>query len=216
MRCCTAASRSSPAPASACCKARAATPKKTGDFGLSARWSPEWLDGTAGLYARRTADIQPQLALLPAVAAGVPAAGCARAGLRRSAPPPATSTRAPPRCRRSMAGQVGQYRAFYGRDIDIYGLSLAKNVAGISVGAELSYRHNMPLQSVPVQVLPARAGQPGHRAGRRTQRARRRRARRARQHHARRVQPAGHRPQDAAVRRRHLERRTGVEPLDSA
>ncbi len=36
------------------------TPDKTGDFGLAVRWSPEWLDGTAGFYVRRTADIAQQ------------------------------------------------------------------------------------------------------------------------------------------------------------
>ena len=130
-------------------------PNKTGDFGLSARWSPEWLDGTAGLYGRRTADIQPQLALMPAVAAGVPAAACSRAGLRPVGPSTCYINPAAATLPMIQAGYVGQYQAFYGRDIDIYGLSLAKNIAGISVGAELSYRHDMPLQSVPVQVLPA-------------------------------------------------------------
>lgn len=36
-------------------------PKNSGDFGFAARWSPEALDATVGLYARRTADIQPQV-----------------------------------------------------------------------------------------------------------------------------------------------------------
>jgi hypothetical protein len=54
-----------------------------------------------------------------------------------------------------MAGQVGQYQAFYGRDIDILGLSLSKSVAGISVGGEVSVRRNMPLASNVVTVLPA-------------------------------------------------------------
>ena len=130
-------------------------PNKTGDFGLAARWSPEWLDGTAGLYARRTADIQPQLALLPAVATGVSAAACTRAGLRAIGPSTCYINPTAATLQQIQAGYLGQYQAFYGRDIDIYGLSLAKNVAGISVGAELSYRRNMPLQSVPVQVLPA-------------------------------------------------------------
>ncbi|MDM0082892.1 DUF1302 domain-containing protein [Variovorax sp. J31P179] len=130
-------------------------PNKTGDFGLAARWSPEWLDGTAGLYGRRTADIQPQLALLPAVAAGVPAAACSRAGLRPVGPSTCYINPGAATLPQIQAGYVGQYQAFYGRDIDIYGVSLAKNVAGLSLGAELSYRRNMPLQSVPVQVLPA-------------------------------------------------------------
>ncbi|HSV45320.1 MAG TPA: DUF1302 domain-containing protein, partial [Ramlibacter sp.] len=136
-------------------QAQAGEPDKTGDFGLSARWSPDWLDGTAGAYARRTADIQPQLALVPAVAAGVPAAACTRAGLRPLGPSTCYINPGAASVAQVQAGQVGQYQAFYGQDIDIYGLSLAKNVGGISLGAELSYRHNMPLQSVPVQVLPA-------------------------------------------------------------
>ncbi|MGJ7512064.1 DUF1302 domain-containing protein [Variovorax sp. GT1P44] len=131
-----------------------AEPNKTGDFGLSARWSPDWLDGTAGVYGRRTADIQPQLALLPAVAAGVPAAACTRAGLRPVGPSTCYINPGAATLPQIQAGYVGQYQAFYGRDIDIYGLSLSKNVAGMSLGAELSYRRNMPLQSVPVQVLP--------------------------------------------------------------
>jgi len=92
------------------------TPNKTGDYGVSARWSPEWLDGTMGFYVRRTSDIANQawLALDPGTA---PAA----ANLK--------------------------YHFSFARDIDILGLSLAKNINGISVGAELSTRKNMPLVS---------------------------------------------------------------------
>lgn len=35
-------------------------PQNRGDFGLAARWNPEWLDGTLGFYGRRTSDIAPQ------------------------------------------------------------------------------------------------------------------------------------------------------------
>ncbi|HXZ51113.1 MAG TPA: DUF1302 domain-containing protein [Burkholderiales bacterium] len=42
------------------------------------------------------------------------------------------------------------YQLIYKDNIDLWGISLAKNIAGISVGAELSYRHNTPLTS---QVL---------------------------------------------------------------
>jgi len=88
------------------------TPNKTGDWGLSARWSPEWLDGTMGFYARRTADIANQawLALEPGTT-------------------------------------VPKYHFSFARDIDIYGMSLNKVVGGISVGAEVSARKNMPLVS---------------------------------------------------------------------
>jgi hypothetical protein len=46
------------------------TPNRMGDWGLSARWSPEWLDGTMGFYARRTSEIANQgwLALEPGAA----------------------------------------------------------------------------------------------------------------------------------------------------
>jgi hypothetical protein len=36
------------------------TPAKHGDFGMAVRWSPNWLDGTGGLYLRRTSDLLPQ------------------------------------------------------------------------------------------------------------------------------------------------------------
>lgn len=135
-------------------RSTAGTPKKNGDFGLAARWSPQWLDGTAGLYLRRTADIQPQLAVTPAAAA-VPAATCSALKLT---PLGATTCYINPSAAtisQIQSGFVGQYSAYYGRDIDILGLSLSKGVGGVSVGAELSYRRNMPLQSVPVTVLPA-------------------------------------------------------------
>jgi uncharacterized protein DUF1302 len=130
------------------------TPNKFGDWGLSSRWSPEWLNGTLGVYVRRTADIQPQLGLIPAVAA-LPAARCSAAGL---APLGATTCYINPAAAsiaQIQAGQIGQYRAFYGRDIDMLGLSLSQNIAGISVSGELNVRHNMPLNSIPVTVLPA-------------------------------------------------------------
>ena len=41
----------------------ASEPKHRGDFGLSARWSPEWLDGTMGLYYRNFSDKLPQVLL---------------------------------------------------------------------------------------------------------------------------------------------------------
>ena len=46
----------------------ASEPKQRGEWGLSARWSPAWLDGTMGLYYRNFADKLPQV-LLTAVGA---------------------------------------------------------------------------------------------------------------------------------------------------
>jgi hypothetical protein len=139
----------------------AGTPKKNGDFGLSARWSPEWLDGTAGLYFRRTADIQPQLGVLPAVA-GVPAATCTSLGLTPLAPNTCYINPAAATVPQILGGSVGQYRTFYGRDIDIMGLSLSQNIAGVSVGAELSMRQNMPLNSAAVTIMPTPLANPAN------------------------------------------------------
>ncbi len=85
-------------------------PKDRGDWGIAARWSPEWLDGTAGLYYRDFSDKLPQQATV-----GVPI--------------------------------PTQYFLMYGSDIKMVGLSLAKQLGGISVGLDLNYRRNMPLVS---------------------------------------------------------------------
>jgi hypothetical protein len=44
----------------------AAEPDQRGEFGLAARWSPQWLDGTVGLYYRNFADKLPQVLLTQA------------------------------------------------------------------------------------------------------------------------------------------------------
>ena len=107
-------------------------PKQSGDWGVALRWSPEVLDGTVGLYYRRYSDKLPQTlvtqqTLIPAT---FPVAAL------RNQPLASQST----------------YNLIYAGGIDLWGVSLAKNIAGVSVGAELSYRHNTPLNS---QVLGA-------------------------------------------------------------
>jgi hypothetical protein len=86
-------------------------PDQSGEWGVSTRWSPRWLDGTVGLYYRNFADKLPQV-LLTRVGPG-----------------------------------VSQYNLVYKDDIDLFGVSLAKNIAGVSLGAELSTRHNTPLNA---------------------------------------------------------------------
>jgi hypothetical protein len=98
-------------------RANALEPKQRGEYGLSARWSPEALDGTAGFYYRRFADKLPQ---------------------------PLVTQLAP----------VPQYRLVYADDIDLFGVSLAKNIGGVSVGAEASYRRNTPLLARTLGVAP--------------------------------------------------------------
>ena len=126
-----------------------------GDWGLSARWSPEWLDGTLGFYGRNATDILPQVLLTQGFAA-LPGATCTAIGGIIVAPgaciinPQATNV-----ADLTQKGKAGTYATAYGNNIHIFGVTLAKNIAGVSIGAEASYRQNMPLQSIVIPVLPA-------------------------------------------------------------
>ncbi|RJF95717.1 DUF1302 domain-containing protein [Noviherbaspirillum saxi] len=105
-------------------------PKNRGDWGLAARWSPEWLDGTMGFYVRQFSDRLPQLSV--------------------------------------MAAAPRQYFMSYADNVDMYGISLTKQIAGISFGADLNYRKNMPLNSDAVTItslaaLPTPGNVPGAR-----------------------------------------------------
>ncbi|MDM0073746.1 DUF1302 domain-containing protein [Variovorax sp. J2P1-59] len=93
-------------------------PRQSGEGGLSARWSPTWLDGTMGFYWRNFADKLPQTFL----------------------------TRVGP--------GISRYNLIYADNIDMYGVSLAKNIGGVSVGAELSYRRDTPLNSTVLGIAP--------------------------------------------------------------
>jgi hypothetical protein len=126
-----------------------------GDWGISARWSPRWLDGTLGFYYRNTTDVFPQAMATPGVIP-VPAALCsARGGV---ALPGGSLCFVNPKATTvgdlQKYGKLGLYNGAYGDDIHIYGITMAKELFGVSFGAELSYRQNMPLLSDPVQVLP--------------------------------------------------------------
>jgi hypothetical protein len=103
-------------------RGNAVEPSQRGEWGLSARWSPKWLDGTLGFYYRNFADKLPQTFLTQ-----VPPIGPAR------------------------------YNLIYADNIDLFGISLAKNIAGVSIGAEISQRRNTPLSS---QVLGVALGLP--------------------------------------------------------
>jgi len=126
-----------------------------GDFGLSARWSPAWLDGTLGFYARQATEILPQVLLTPGLAANVPAATCTAIG---GQPLPGNACiinkNATSLADIQKYGKFGTYQTAYGDGIRIFGVSLAKQVMGMSVAGELSYRQNMPLQSNLVNVVP--------------------------------------------------------------
>jgi hypothetical protein len=127
-----------------------------GDWGISARWSPDWLDGTLGFYYRNGTDVLPQAMATPGVIP-VPAAACTPRG---GTPLPGgtlcfVNSNATTVADLQKFGKLGLYNGAYGDDIHFYGVTLSKSIAGVSVGGELSYRQNMPLVSDPVQVLPA-------------------------------------------------------------
>ncbi|HEY1148886.1 MAG TPA: DUF1302 domain-containing protein [Pseudoduganella sp.] len=139
-------------------------PKQRGDWGVNVRWSPDWLDGTLGLYARRTGDLLPQanlrLAGLPlAMLGGAGGAAAGNAVCRNFIPGAAVAGN---NCLfyPSALGASSKYQLEYGGDVDVFGLSLAKSIAGVSVGAEISYRRNMPLTSSPVLLMPAGTAAP--------------------------------------------------------
>lgn len=102
-------------------------PKNSGDWGVNARWSPEWADATIGFYYRNFSDKLPGNYL----------------DLRGNRALPGSN---------GLASQNG-YGFAYGSDIDLFGLSFSKQIAGISWGAELNYRKNMPLVSDPLIVV---------------------------------------------------------------
>lgn len=94
----------------------AITPDKRGEFGLAARWAVSEIDTTIGFYYRNYADKIPQVLVTKVgTVAGFPVTS-------RS-----------------------EYRQVYADDIDLYGISFAKSIAGISFGAEISHRRNTPL-----------------------------------------------------------------------
>ncbi len=84
-------------------------PKKSGDWGLMARWKAEWLDGgTIGFYARELTE---------------------RNGWLIVSPP------------------LGKTYWSFAEGTKLYGVSLAKTVGGVSLGAEVLTRRNTALQS---------------------------------------------------------------------
>lgn len=103
-------------------------PRQVGDWGIAVRYSPEAINGTIGLYYRNFSDKLGQVV---------------------------ASTFAPP-APGAPAVLPTNYHFSYGTDIDLYGISFAKQIFGISVGSELSFRHNMPLASTTLAPAGAR------------------------------------------------------------
>ncbi len=116
------------------------TPDKRGDWGIMAKWSPAWLDGTLGVYYRETSEILPQ--------AWLDARGLSSANLNGTRP----AGQVPAVVNTLNSLSTATYQMAYADNIKIVGLSLSKDVGGISVGSDLNIRHNMPLASIPAVV----------------------------------------------------------------
>jgi Protein of unknown function (DUF1302) len=104
------------------------------DWGVALRWAPELLGGDLGSYYRNFSDKSPQV-LLQNGLSGSTVSNQSLVDLSR--------------------GIIGRYYLAYAQDITLYGISLSKDLLGISVGAELSYRQNMPLVSEIVLIPPS-------------------------------------------------------------
>lgn len=139
------------------------TPSNSGDWGVMAKWSPAWLDGTLGIYYRNTSDILPQ--------AWLNATGISSANPNGTRP----AGMVPAVVNTLNSLSTSTYQLAYADNIHIFGLSLSKDIGGVSVGSDLNIRHNMPLASIPailsstgplglgagLGLLPARTAQTG-------------------------------------------------------
>ena len=116
------------------------TPDNRGDWGIMAKWSPAWLDGTLGVYYRETSEILPQ--------AWLDARGISSANANGTRP----AGQVPAVINTLNSLSSATYQMAYADNIKIVGLSLSKDVGGVSVGSDLNVRHNMPLASIPAIV----------------------------------------------------------------
>ena len=112
--------------------------KKRNQFGVNLRWSPQWLEGTAGLYYRRFNEVMPW-AFLRMGSTFIPAVG----------------------------GPMPQdLHLAFAKDTEMYAVSLAKNVSGVNLGVDLSYRKNTALNSTTTPLDPTVFGFQGREGAR--------------------------------------------------
>ena len=92
-----------------------------GDWGMSARWSPQWLDGTLGFYYRNATDIAPQVVATVGFAA-LPRGDVQRDRRHRACPAACVVNRnATTAADLTQKGKLGTYSLAYGDNIHIAG-----------------------------------------------------------------------------------------------
>lgn len=103
---------------------------RNGDWGLAARWRPEWLDGTAGFYYR-------EYTAKDGGALAINVGGLGGSFLSGGATPAVAGIWLDPDAPRTK----------------LYGFSLAKQVWGISWGMDLTYRKDATLMTDPFSII---------------------------------------------------------------
>ena len=101
-------------------------PKKAGDWGVMARWSPAWLTGTAGLYFRKYTDKLPEIVL---------------GGLQA----------APLELGVAVPSSLGL--SYQQEQVTLVGASFSRVVEGVSVSGEIAHRMDTPLLMGPATFL---------------------------------------------------------------
>lgn len=152
---------------------------KKKDFGLAAKYSPDWASGSIGFYVRRYTDIQPALVATPGqsfYAASIVSAlaqqnttfanlvkanGLSRVIANYSAGAydgALTGTSAGFKSTVQLAATTptgtGTFNQVFPGKVDLLGISYGRNLGGLAFGSEISYRKNNPLVSFPVFVVP--------------------------------------------------------------
>ncbi|QJP09519.1 DUF1302 domain-containing protein [Pseudomonas multiresinivorans] len=111
--------------------------RDSGQFGLALRWFiPDWNDTELAAYAMNYHSRNPFLSTIRTTGAGTPPSAL------------------------NVPRNAG-YFIDYPEDIRLYGVSFQTNIAGTSLGGEVSYRPNMPLQISTPDLLSATTNVPG-------------------------------------------------------
>jgi hypothetical protein len=142
------------------------SPPDTGQYGVAVRFTDA--NGDYGLYALRYHAKDPQIYLRLGPYIGPTTGASAPSGIARQAGygyTPGTigavgsTTAFPPGFYGlygdATTGQVGNYYLVYPRSIQLYGASYSGYVGDASFAAEISGRHNTPLVSRPLVLLPS-------------------------------------------------------------